>query len=88
MVRFSRTVRLPKTLLTCGRYAIFLRAMWWGAMCVISSPPARMLPEYTVHRPKRLLSSVLLPEPLGPMIRVSSRSRASKSTPNRMCAWP
>jgi hypothetical protein len=44
-------------------------------------PSIRISPASTLSRPERQFSSVVLPQPLGPMIATISPRRTAKSTP-------
>src|SRR5216684_7502887 len=57
---------------TCGTYPTPRRASSSGALPVTSSAPSTMWPPSKRRIPTRLLSSVLLPAPLGPMTATTS----------------
>ena len=65
-------VRLGKTLLVCGTKPMPWLTSLFGLTFVMSSPSSVTLPERTLTRPNRALSSVDLPAPFGPMMPTSS----------------
>jgi len=57
-----------------------MRMRRWAACPQISSPSKRMLPSSFLSVPAMQLTSVLLPEPFGPMRPTRSPGRTTKST--------
>ena len=53
-----------------------------GGSAVISAPSTRTVPASGVSKPATTLSSVVLPDPLGPRIVRSSPSATSSDTPS------
>ena len=60
-----------------ARYELFSLSESW----LMSTPPTRTTPESTVSRPLRQFSSVVLPQPDGPMIATMSPFGTASETP-------
>src|SRR5450755_858071 len=81
MSRFSRTVSGAKTSSTWGTYPRPTRATSSGAQPVMSRSPTSTRPPDGLIIPARLFSSVLLPEPFGPMIAATWPGATRTDTP-------
>src|SRR5258708_34411117 len=73
--------------LTCGTYPTPRFASSSGGWFVTSASPSMILPSVTRRMPTRLLSSVLLPAPLGPMMATISPGPTASDT-SRMTGTP
>src|SRR5512139_3884351 len=82
-VRCGNRLKDWKTMPTSARTARML-VRWWSRRI----PSIQISPDWTGSRAFRQRSSVLLPEPLGPMITTTSPLATSRLTSLRTCSFP